>query len=438
MESEEAEILRTMINDRDQRIATIKRKQEEEKKKEMRLLQELDDVNMETNRLKIEHQTSKTRLLHAHQTATSKLQGVQRDLQHQSNSLTNFADVVSQQKNIDASDAKFVMRMQAQLCKAMHSMGILDHQMEVVKEQSEDLVKLQKDAVAATTQEKAQLEMSLLNDLMKTDTEKREIESRLGGELDDIFKEISAINEQLDDSDSETDEADAEEEEPEELDEEEKAAKEEAFKLLQSHREKIEALEAENEEKAEIIEELQAQLAEFGPDDAGPTSPTPLPVPGSSLVAREEKPAEPEVDPNDIMAVAAARARAAQSDDDDSDVEEIDELDLLKLAQSRMNGPPAEQEKANDGKVDDDESEDSDDYEESFDATEISDDDDIVEGPLPTDIASPEVSADSITSVEGQMKPDQSQEDTNEVLMEKNGDATASEATEVIDSDEGQ
>lgn len=253
----EVEILQEMIVDRDSRIQLIQRKSDEQITKEKRLREELDQAQDRLSAQKIDHMGTKTTLLHRRQRVMEQLESMQRDLQQQGASLHTYAGVLQQQAVDMVGDSSYVMRMQAQLCKAMHSMGIIDHQMELAKKHADALLKLQKEALTSMTEEKSQVELDLMNDLMKIDTARREIEDELTTQMEDIRKEITKVENEIEENEGSEEDPDDDEQEE---DEEEKAAKEELMKMLREQRDKIEQLEQETEQQAEMIEDLEAEL----------------------------------------------------------------------------------------------------------------------------------------------------------------------------------
>ena len=359
--SEEAELLRDMILDRDARIVRIQQKIEQLAVKEEKLKEELAQAAETNSQQIIQQQTVKTELLHDQQRVRQELQHLHKHLQRQNESLHEYVDYLLHQEQqrrgaMPAHDTQNVMRLQAQLCKAMHSVSIVDRQRELIQQANELLVKFQREALAGESADKAELERTLLNQLMERDTELRGVENKCKEELDVILNEMEALREQMDDSDSDSDKEDQDEEsevEEEELDEEEKAAKEEMMKLLQQRREEIKKLEAEIEEREEFIEELQireeekahhdeaaakaaaAAAANGSTVDLATTSAKPqvaAPAQKPPTTRKEEKKEEPPVDE------IAARLQQVMANASDTKVEEVDELDLLKLAQSRLTG----------------------------------------------------------------------------------------------------
>ena len=380
-----------MISDRDDRIANIKRKQEALIVKEERLKDELAEAAETNSSQIITQQTEKTALFHGQQAVMQQLDNLHQHLLRQGDSLNEYVLFIQQNGEIAANDTQNLMRLQAQLCKAMHSMSIVDRQHNMQKEHHEKLIKLQREALAKQSEDKAHLERSILNDLMERDTEVRGVENELKKELDAILKEMSAIRDQLEDSDEEDEDEpknneEEEEEEEEELDEEEKAAKEEMMKLLQQRREEIERLEKEIEEREELIEELQIRAGEEPSDDSPRVSPTSkkqvsddeeeeeAPKAAISKPMESPKKEEKKEDPVDEMAARLQQVMASASD---AKVDDVDEMDLLKLAQSRLTG-------GGDAGGDDDDEEDSEEEEEE---TETEFDGDYSEGVENSDAA---------------------------------------------------
>lgn len=342
--------MRGMIDDRDARILRIKRKQEELLIKEERLKDELSQAAEENSNQIIAQQTEKTAMFHEEQGVLHQLDNLHTHLQRQGDSLNEYSMYIQQNGDINAADRQNVMRLQAQLCKAMHSMSIINRQVELRKEQHDKLLKQLKEALAKQSEEKAHLERSILNDLMGRDTEVRTVENKFKGELDVIIREMSALREQMDDdeSDAETKDTDdldlddkGEEEEDEgeeeEQDEEERAAKEELMKIIQKHREEIERLEKEIEEREELIEELKYRVGEEPPPEDSPEVSNKTKKQVKEEPPKEEQPPPKKDEPVDEMAARLQQVMAS-AETSDAKVDDVDEVDLLKLAQSRLTG----------------------------------------------------------------------------------------------------
>lgn len=360
----EAELLRGMIVDRDVRIAKIQQKQKDLDVREERLKDDLAEAAELNSSQIMTQQTEKTALFHQHQAILHQLENLISHLHRQGESLNEYIMYIQQMGDISADDTQNVMRLQAQLCKGMHSMSIVDRQVEFFKEQNEKIMKFQKEQLVKQSEDKANLERSILNDLMERDTEVRNVENEWKKQLDVILREMNAIRDQLDDDDSE-DEKDEDDVKPkesdddevmdeEDLDDEEKAAKQEMMKILQERREEIQRLEKEIEEREELIEELQMRVEderlsgespvmaarkEFDPEgrpsNQKKKNDDEEDEDGNNTASQKEVPKRQE-EPVDEIAARLEQVMASASNVK-VDVD-VDEMDLLKLAQSRLTG----------------------------------------------------------------------------------------------------
>lgn len=256
----EAELLRGMISDRDQRIERIQQKTEEQRLRAVELSEQLERVGNEVAQQTDACNNEKKEIMRKKCAIVEKLEQTQRDFRQQGVSLQTY----SKDKVRDGADASYVMRMQAQLCKAMHSLGITDHQMELAETHADSDIKHLKETQAACTEERTATELELMNQLILKDNERREIESVFTAQLDKIAKEHEALERQIEENGGDEDEDDTEaEDEEDEEDAEEKEAKEEMMKLLTERRVEIETLEQHQEEQEELIAELEDQVRDM-------------------------------------------------------------------------------------------------------------------------------------------------------------------------------
>jgi hypothetical protein len=268
----EAELLRGMIADRDVRMEKIKRKCEEQATRNIQLCQQLEDISEQASKQSSLIVSEKNILMQQYKLVIDKLEQMQRDFKQQGASLKTYSKDTSAASKAGNGDASYVMRMQAQLCKAMHSLGITDHQMELAMKHTELIVKYQKETLIKCREERTTTELELMNQLIGKDNERRSIEESFSTKLDAIAKERDALERQMeesghdlnddDDDDNEKAKNKDEDGEDEEDDDEEKEVKEELMQLLSERRAEIERLEVLQEEQEEIIAELEEQVAD--------------------------------------------------------------------------------------------------------------------------------------------------------------------------------
>lgn len=261
----EAELLREMISDRDARILRIQRKTDELNDREAKLRKIKEDVTTESSSQANVHKQERKALIESYLGMIQKLKEMEINFRQQGQTLHSYASVVQKDR---IGDSSYIMRMQAQLCKAMHSMGICDHQLNLLKTHCENLTRYHRDNITKLTEEKTQIELVLMNDLMLFDNERRKIEQNYKKQLDEIRKDREAIERQLeenkDDDDGSDENNDEEVDEEDEDDEEEKQIKEELMNVLQEKNSEIEKLRQESLERQEHIRELEEQLVELG------------------------------------------------------------------------------------------------------------------------------------------------------------------------------
>lgn len=162
-------------------------------------------------------------------------------------------------------DGSCVMRM---LCECMHSMGMMENQTELVKTTCDELIKSLKEAVNRTIDEKTNVELKFMNDLVMTDNARRETEDQMKEKLDALREQITEVEEKLDDIESDSDsESDSE------IDEEEEEEKQILKKELKERNDEIGNLQAEIDAQKLKIGKLE-NGEDIIPEDKNSTVPT--------------------------------------------------------------------------------------------------------------------------------------------------------------------
>ena len=73
-----------------------------------------------------------------------------------------YNEIMKSVSTAESNDSSYVLRMQAQLCKAMHSMGMVETQYQLTQTQQETLQKSLKDVKTDMIEEKTQVELKLM------------------------------------------------------------------------------------------------------------------------------------------------------------------------------------------------------------------------------------------------------------------------------------
>lgn len=161
-----------------------------------------------------------------------------------------------------SGDSNYVVKMQSQLCKAMHGMGVMETQRQMTKGQVEHIQKKAKDVITEMREEQSSVELKMVNDLIFADNSKREVDSKRNLQHKTFSKQKSDLMEkierQLDEANENDGDGNAEN------DEEEEEAKEELREVLRQGKEEMERLvklTKETEEKVEALK-IKASLAQ--------------------------------------------------------------------------------------------------------------------------------------------------------------------------------
>ena len=270
----EEELLKDMIQERDKKIAQLAIKVEDQKKDISRVEEELEQFRTGSTNSKLERRREIAALLKARDVGLLKVQKKEKEVRNQNGSLHLYADILREAAP-ESVDSSYVIRMQSQLCKAMHSMGILEHQLHIVNQHSSDVVKAQKDAINAVSEEKTKMELEMMNELVLIDDAKKQVEEEYKPKVEKLQLEISEMRKYLGEND---DNSGSESESEDELEIEMREG-------LEELKEAIAEMEEEIKEQSETIALLRAQLKELKMDpDEGDTS---------QLLQEEEKKMNP-------------------------------------------------------------------------------------------------------------------------------------------------
>jgi multidrug resistance efflux pump len=146
--------------------------------------------------------------------------------------------------------------MQSQLCKAMHCMGALQHQLEILNAYSGQVLSALRGSMAQITEEKTMVEVKLMNDLMQVDTLKRRMEDGLRRSLEEFqaSQRVFSLSQSFTTQESGGGNTNDNDDDSAEIDEDL------LLEILQERKEDIAAMEQENAKQEEQIKELKAKI----------------------------------------------------------------------------------------------------------------------------------------------------------------------------------
>ena len=250
----EEDLLEEMIRDRETTISMIQKKMVEQERKFERVRSNLKETRKTLEKNKLVHQMDIHEMVLRHETLLKDYKeakgGLDMKKQQQGAHLHVYNEVMKAVATPESRDSSYVMRMQAQLCKAMHSMGMMETQLALSSSQAESIQKKLKEMLTGTVEEKAQVELQIMNDLVIVDTGRREAESKTKELKDNFIKKKGDLLDRIERE---------KEAPPEDDDDDEKA---ELQEILQDGREEIERLEEENKAELEKLEEIKKNVME--------------------------------------------------------------------------------------------------------------------------------------------------------------------------------
>lgn len=153
----------------------------------------------------------------------------------------------------DSQDSSYVTRMQAQLCKAMHSMGMVETQLAMSTGQAEGVQRYLRESKTSLLEDKTQVELKLMNDLVGADNLRKEVADKVQKQTEDFTKEKDSLLDKIEQQQEQGDE------EPEEQDDDDEE-KEELMEILTEGRDEITRIEKENKEELAKLEALKQKV----------------------------------------------------------------------------------------------------------------------------------------------------------------------------------
>lgn len=253
-------MLKDMVVDRDNKIAQLRAAVDGHSKKLFETQRELERVREESSESKLQYRRTIASLVKKRDEGLHKIQKIEKEVRNQNGSLHVYADILKEAAP-ESVDSSYVVRMQSQLCKAMHSMGILEHQLAIVNTISSGVVKSQREAITSVVDEKSAMELEVMNELMAIDDARRELEEEWKAKLEkeqlkvvELRNEFGVKDENSDKNSNDEDESSSEEEDEYVL---------EMREGLAELKEAITEMEDETSKQLDTIGSLKAQLAKL-------------------------------------------------------------------------------------------------------------------------------------------------------------------------------
>jgi hypothetical protein len=255
----EEELLDQMIRDREFQLAMIRKKVDDQTRKMELAKTSLEDTKKKYSENHIEQQMEVDTLVQRHSKLLTQYKEANQALdmkkQQQGPQLHLYNEIMkSLTVPTDSQDSSYVTRMQAQLCKAMHSMGMVETQLAMSTSQTEGVQKYLRESKTSLLEDKTLVELKLMNDLVGADNLRKGVADKVQKQAVEFTKEKDAL---LDKIEQQQEHDDKPEEKEEDDDEEEQA---ELTEILTEGRDEITRMENENKEELEKLEALKQKV----------------------------------------------------------------------------------------------------------------------------------------------------------------------------------
>mmetsp|Transcript_17490 Transcript_17490/g.26554 ORF Transcript_17490/g.26554 Transcript_17490/m.26554 type:complete len:267 (+) Transcript_17490:81-881(+) len=214
--SEEEQLLRDMILDRDRTIDKLQRRTSKLEQKIVDVAERTRNTANNVAETQVSQISVKKQLNDKVSLCKQRIDALEKDMLKQNGGLHLYAQSI-QEIAPQTKESSYVLRVQSQLCKAMHSMGIFGSQLETVKKQSEARIAKTKATLHDLIESKTQMEVEIMNQLMKIDDENKQLQDALEKSKTKIEEVQESVLSR--DSSYEGDSEESEEEDEDEIDE---------------------------------------------------------------------------------------------------------------------------------------------------------------------------------------------------------------------------
>jgi hypothetical protein len=248
---EEEALLLEMIAERDRKIHHLVISLETCESKLVALREKLQQTKTDAAMARISQIELEGSFQKQKHSLAKQLSHVEKGVIQQNGGLHVYANILKEAAP-ESADSSYVIRMQSQLCKAMHCMGALQHQLEILNFYSGQILSALRGSMAQIMEEKTMVELQLMNELMQVDTLKRRMEEGLRRSLEEFqaSQRVFSLSQSFTTQESEDNDDDDSAEIDEDL----------LLEILQERKEDIAAMEQENAKQEEQIKQLKAKI----------------------------------------------------------------------------------------------------------------------------------------------------------------------------------
>jgi len=198
--SEEQNLLTSMLSERDAQISTLTHQLHSTSEVLHTTQKELQSKSSSRKSQREEHSSTIKKLKEEHSEQRHILAKFEANVKNGGGLRVHEYAALMRNANSNQVESSYVIRLQAQLCRAMHSLGVMESQLALVKENCSSLIKFMREDLSLMVDDRTRREIELMNQLAKVDNEKRimanEMEEKIQ-EKEDLLDQVREEYEEL-------------------------------------------------------------------------------------------------------------------------------------------------------------------------------------------------------------------------------------------------
>lgn len=196
MMSDESSLLEDMIHERDSHIASLTNQLHQMSDSIHTLSKEVHQKSIARKQQREEHSQSIKKLKEEHLEQRQKLAKFEQNVKGGGGLRVHEYAALMRSANSSQVESSYVLRLQAQLCRAMHSLGVMESQLALVKENCSSLIRFMKEDLSHMVDDRTRREIELMNGLAKVDHEHRVLQEEMEKKINEKEELLESVREE--------------------------------------------------------------------------------------------------------------------------------------------------------------------------------------------------------------------------------------------------
>lgn len=171
--SDERNLLASMIAERDAQISSLTHQLHSTTDALRDVHREVSSKSSARRRQREDHSAAIKRLKDEHAEQRRVLARFEQNAKNGGGLRVHEYAALMRTANSTVVESSYVLRLQAQLCRAMHGLGVMESQLALVKENCSGLIRFMKEDLSHMVDDRTRREIELMNGLARVDNEKR-------------------------------------------------------------------------------------------------------------------------------------------------------------------------------------------------------------------------------------------------------------------------